>query len=96
MIASASSSDRSGRPDLVSGAGPAAPKAYVPRADRISTDSAAYLRSALTRQPAVRPEEVERARALAADPNYPPAQVIKSVAQQILAAPDLSEDDSGS
>ncbi len=60
----------------------------------ISTQSAAYLQGALSRQPAIRPEVVERARALAADPTYPSAAVIKRVAQQIVASPDLSEDQS--
>jgi len=49
------------------------------------------LRGALERQPAIRPEVVERARALMADPGYPSLEVIKSVAAQIVAAPDLSE-----
>jgi hypothetical protein len=35
---------------------------------------------------------VERAKALAADPTYPSAAIMKSVAGQILASPDLSED----
>lgn len=94
MISSASSPDRTARADLVSAAGPAAPRPYAPRPDHVSTESAAYLRGALERQPAIRPEMVERARALAGDPNYPPAQVIRRVAEQIVAAPDLSEDES--
>lgn len=57
----------------------------------MSTESAAYLRSELERQPEVRPEVVERARGLAADSKYPPPPVIQHVAAQILAAPDLSE-----
>jgi hypothetical protein len=31
---------------------------------------------------------------LAADPHYPSAAVIKRVAEQIVASPDLSEDES--
>lgn len=94
MISSTTSTDRAARPDLVSSAGPAAPRPYAPRPDQISTESAAFLRGALTRQPAVRPEVVERARALAADPHYPSAAVIKRVAEQIVGSPDLSEDES--
>jgi hypothetical protein len=60
--------------------------------DQISTESAAFLKTALEGQPEVRPEVVERAKALAADPNYPSAAIMKSVAGQILASPDLSED----
>jgi hypothetical protein len=62
--------------------------------DRISTQGAAYLSSALASQPEVRPEEVARGAALAADPNYPSASIIKSIAGAILASPDLSEDES--
>jgi hypothetical protein len=50
---------------------------------------------------AVRPDEVlpdaaleARARALATDPSYPSADIIKRVGEQILGAPDLSEDQS--
>lgn len=91
MISSASSPDRAARPDLVSNVGPAAPRPVTVRPDRISTDSATFLRGALERQPAIRPEVIERARALLADPGYPSIEVIKSVATQIVAAPDLSE-----
>lgn len=91
MISSASSPDRTPRPDLVSAAGQAAPKAASPQPDRISTEHAAFLRSELERQPEVRPEVVERARGLAADTSYPPPAVLQHVATQILAAPDLSE-----
>jgi len=94
MISSTSSPDRAVRPDLVSAPGTPVARPAAPRLDQISTEHAASLRSALARQPAIRPEEVARARALAADPNYPPSEVIKSVAAQILAAPDLSEDQS--
>lgn len=94
MISSASSPDRAGRADLVSAAGPSAPRPYAPRPDQINTESAAFLRGELERQPAIRPEVVERARALATDPGYPSAEVIKRVAEQILGAPDLSEDES--
>jgi hypothetical protein len=92
MISSTSSSDRTVRPDPVSSPGSASVRPNSPRPDRISTESAALLRSELVRQPEVRPEVVERGRALAADPNYPSAQVIQSVARRILASPDLSED----
>jgi hypothetical protein len=58
------------------------------------TENATILRQALVRQPEIRPEVVARARALAADPAYPPVSILRSMAQQILAAPDLSEDES--
>jgi hypothetical protein len=91
MISSTSSADRSGRPELI--ALQTRPPARPPRlqSDAIATESAAFLRAELARQPEVRPEVVARARALAADPDYPPAAVIRHVAGQILGAPDLSE-----
>jgi hypothetical protein len=46
------------------------------------------------RQPAIRPEMVARGKALAADPNYPPMDTLRKVAEQILRAPDLTEDES--
>ncbi len=94
MISSASSPDRTPRADLVSAPSQSAPRPYAPRPDSISTESAANLRAALARQPEVRPEVVARARTLAADPNYPSPQIMKRIAQQIVASPDLSEDES--
>ena len=91
MIPSASSSDRAPRADaLVAAVAPPA-RPTAPRADRISTAGAAFLRAELIRQPEIRPEVLARARALAADPDYPPLAVVRTVAQKILAAPDLGE-----
>ncbi len=87
-----SSSDRAARPELVSAPGPVSARSAPSRPDQISTESAAFLRAELVRQPEIRPEVVERGRALAADPNYPSSSVIQSVAGKILASPDLSED----
>ena len=95
MISSASSSERTPNLGGITPAVPAAPRPYTPRPDRVSTESAAFLRTQLTAQPEIRPEVVARARTLAADPNYPPREVIQHVARQILASPDISEDDSG-
>lgn len=94
MISSTSSSDRAARPEPISAPGNTAARPLSPRPDRISTESAAFLRAALQRQPEIRPEVVARAQALAADPSYPPPEVIGKVAERILAAPDLSEDES--
>ena len=94
MISSTSSTDRTVRPELVQPAGPTGSRPAAPRPDQISTESAAFLRSELQRQPEVRPEVVARARELAADANYPSAEILRSVATQILGAPDLSEDPS--
>ena len=92
MIPSTSPSDRNNRPDALIGSGSSQPRLAPPRADRLSTENAAHLRSALASQPAVRPDVVARARALAADPSYPPLSVLRSVGAMILASPDLSED----
>ena len=62
--------------------------------DELSTAKADQLQAALARQPEVRPEQVERARALAADPAYPSPAIIRQVATQILNSPDLTEDPS--
>ncbi len=94
MIPSTSSSDRTARTDALSAAGQPVNRLKPQRADQISTESAATLRSALAANPEIRPAVVARARALAADPTYPPMAVMKRVAEQILAAPDLSEDES--
>lgn len=94
MISSASSPDRTPRPNLVAPTSHATARTNAVRPDRISTEGAEFLRSELQRQPEVRPEVVERARALAADRSYPPTEVSRHVAAQILAAPDLSEDQS--
>ncbi len=86
-----SPSDRAAGTTPVPAAGQASARPLPGKPDQISTDSAAYLKSALASQPEVRPEVVARARALAADPNYPSTSIIRSVASQILASPDLSE-----
>ena len=94
MISSASPSDRTSRADALTASGPAVPRPFAVRPDRISTESAAFLRAELTRQPEIRPDVVARGRLLAADPAYPPARTVRLIAQSILAAPDLSDDDS--
>jgi hypothetical protein len=94
MISSTSSSDRAARPEAVAAQTQPPVRPYAPRPDQISTENAAFLRAELGRQPEIRPEVVERARALAADPDYPPREILQNVAQQILNSPDLSEDES--
>lgn len=92
MISSTSSSDRAPRPEHIPAPSPSAARLPTQRPDQISTENAAFLRAELQRQPAIRPEVVARGQALAKDPNYPSAEVLKKVAEQILASPDLSED----
>ena len=94
MISSASSPNRALRAEALAATGPAAPRPPATRPDRVSTEGAAFLRAELLRQPEIRPEVVARGRELAADPAYPPTPVITHVARRILAAPDLSNDES--
>ena len=93
MIPSTSSSDRTARTDALAPA-PSKPVVRGPGADQFSAGQSAALRSALAAQPEIRPEVVERAKALAADPNYPPRDVLAKVAGLILASPDLTADES--
>jgi hypothetical protein len=94
MISSTTSTDRTVRPEYIATPGQLATRQNGPRADQISTDNAEFLRSELSRQPEVRAEVVARAKALAADPAYPPMEALRKVAEQILASPDLTEDQS--
>ena len=92
MIASTSTTGRTLRADPLAAPGQCGSRSVALRSDRFSSQSTTYLKAALDRQPAVRPEVVERAKMLAADPDYPSAAVIQHVARHILASPDLSED----
>lgn len=94
MISSASSSDRTPRAADLVAAGGSGTRFTQRRADRFSTESAAFLRAELQRQPEIRPEVVARARRLAADPSYPPPAVLTHVASLLLSSPDLSNDES--
>ncbi len=94
MITSTISTPRSSRPEHIPSAAPLPSRTERTRADQISTESAAFLRAELKRQPEVRAEVIERARALANDPSYPNLEVLRAVAAHIYAAPDLSEDQS--
>ena len=94
MIISTSPTDRTANAASVPAAGQPAPRSSATRVDQVTIESATLLQNALQRQPEIRPEVVARARALAADPGYPPTAVVRMIAQQILAAPDLSEDES--
>ncbi len=95
MIESTSSSDRAARASALSADAqkPAAVRTQSGR-DSLSTDKAAQLRAALDNVPEVRPEVVARGKALAADPSYPSAAIMQSVAGQIVNSPDLTEDES--
>jgi hypothetical protein len=96
MINSTSPSDRTGGADAVSVNLPK-PAVRLPQQDQqdsLSLSNATGLQTALAQQPEVRPEMVARGLALAADPDYPSADVISHVAGLILNSPDPSEDQS--
>lgn len=93
MIHSTSPSDRTARTETVSPV-PQKPVVRGPGADQFSAEHSATLRAALAAQPEIRPDVVERARTLAADPNYPSLDVLRHVAGQLLASPDLTTDES--
>jgi hypothetical protein len=76
--------------DLPSASG--ASRANIQPGDRLSTAGSEFLKAKLASEPEIRPEVVERGRALAADPSYPSHEIISSLASKILQAPDLSED----
>ncbi len=93
MIHSASSSSPSARNDAIAAATNAsASRTSRSPADQIHIDKAALLRTSLQQVPEVRPEVVERARALAADPAYPSDAIIRKISSAIVNSPDLSED----
>ncbi len=91
MINSTTSTDRAVHPEAVAATGQVTVRASAPRPDQLSVENATHLREALVRQPEIRPEVVERGRALAADPQYPSADTLKQIGAAILRSPDLSE-----
>jgi hypothetical protein len=94
MINSTTSTDRAAHAEMVTVKGHATARGHLPRVDLLSTQNASFLRAELARQPEIRPEVLERAKALAADPNYPSHESIKKMAGLLLNSPDLSDDQS--
>ncbi len=60
--------------------------------DRVSLTNSSALEQALGNSPASRPEMVERAKALIADPNYPSADTLSAVSRHLASA--LTSDNS--
>lgn len=58
--------------------------------DSLSTDNLAQLKASLARTPAVRPEVLERASALAKDPGYPSTAILGKIGRLIAQSKDLS------
>jgi hypothetical protein len=94
MTLPTNSNDHPARPNFRTGSTGPVNRCHPPRVVQLSSRSLAVLRSELRRQPEIRQDVVARARALAADPEYPRIEILRIVAQQILRAPDLSEHDS--
>jgi hypothetical protein len=91
MIQSTSNSDHTARAGALPSQ-PAAPRKTPLVRDNFQSPQAEQLRETLARQPEIRPEVVARGKLLAADPSYPPPEVILKVASIILRSPDPSED----
>lgn len=92
MIQSTSNSDAAGRAQALAAA-EAQSAVHAPmKRDRLSTAGADYLRAALQAQPEIRPEVVERGRALAADPAYPSSEIIRHISAQIVGSPDPADE----
>jgi hypothetical protein len=95
MIQSTSLSDAAGRPQALPSTVPAqAPIVPPAKNDSLSTNGIDQLRAALKSSPEIRPEVVERGKALAADPSYPSLAIIRHVSAKIVNSPDLTSDPS--
>jgi hypothetical protein len=93
MIQSTSLSDAAGRPQALPSAAPVPANVSTPaKNDNLSTTGIDRLRAALKSSPEIRPEVVERGRALAADPAYPSLAIIWHVSAKIVNSPDLTSD----
>ncbi len=69
---------------------PAASSGAAP-SDHLSDSNTQALRDALTNSPEIRPDVVARGNRLLVDGNYPPREIIESIAKLIIASRDLSE-----
>jgi hypothetical protein len=54
--------------------------------DQVSLTNSSALEQALASSPASRPDMVERAKALIADPNYPSSDTLSAVSRQLASA----------
>jgi hypothetical protein len=94
MIQSTSNSDAAGRTQALAAAEAQSALHAPMKRDRLSTAGADYLRAALQAQPEIRPEVVERGRALAADPTYPTPEIIQRISEKIVRSPDPADENS--
>jgi len=63
---------------------PTAAEAAPPAGDVFQPEQTASLMETLRKEPDARPEQVERARALAADPAYPSEDVLARLAERLI------------
>ena len=95
MIQSTSLSDAAGRSQPLPSAVPVpASVSALAKNDSLSTNGIDRLRAALKSSPEIRPDVVERGRALAADPAYPSLAIIRHVSAKIVNSPDLATEPS--
>ncbi len=70
--------------------GPATPPRSAPApnmaSDRVSLTNSSALEHALDNTPASRPDMVERAKSLIADPNYPSSATLSAVSRQLASS----------
>ena len=67
------------------------PKVAADSGERLSSSNTQALREALNNTPEIRPEVVEKGKALAVDPNYPPRELIERLAKLMVDSRDASE-----
>jgi hypothetical protein len=95
MIQSTSNSNGPVRPDAVT-ANPNRAPAKRPASEgveQLSTPNVETLKSALAANPEIRPEALEKGKALRVDGNYPPRAIIEQLSKLLVASPDLTESD---
>lgn len=71
--------------------GPVKPRDATPAADDVVLDESRALEARFSDAPEVRPDVVARARALVADPQYPPAETIRKIANLLAINFDSAE-----
>lgn len=69
----------------------AAEESATPSTDRLSRSNSEALRAALSNDAEIRPEVLARGRQLAVDGNYPPREIIASLAKMFTESRDLAE-----
>jgi hypothetical protein len=65
---------------------PRSTPAPIMLSDRVSLTNSSALEQALNSTPTSRPDMVERARSLLADPNYPSSDTLSAVSRQLASA----------